>query len=236
MRGLLIPLVVGACSGAATPGPSTSVAGAPVARPPEPAPAPSAPSTVSPSTSPHDHAASATAIYDATNYVAPAELAYSRTLDAVIYPACGGGEGPGERCGLAAYDRAGKDKPIPAATQVTWARYNHAKDDKRTTTIAKLTAAFDALDTHPLERVDWRGDPLELVGFGRLSWEAESRTIVLSHDDKTTRVATKLEGGPVNAFWSADAPVAVAQLRHNPASGGREGYVVFIELLVIPRP
>lgn len=44
------------------------------------------------------------------------------------------------------------------------------------------------------------------------------------------------QGGPVNVFSSPAAPVAMVQSRFNPASGGREGYVVFIQLVVIPKP
>ena len=154
MRALLIPLVVAAC-GKDTPASQPST---PTGSPPTTGsgnvgmssedPTPTEPiidQTAPPASAskPDDHQASAAAIYDATNYVAPAELGYSRKLDAVVYPACGGGEGPGEHCGLAAYDKDGKDKKIPDDVQVTWFRYNHDKDKKRDDTIAKLKASLD---------------------------------------------------------------------------------------------
>ncbi len=242
MRVLLIPLVVAACGKgpvaqtATQPGSNGDIS-SDVPLPVAPIVDQTAPPA--PTTPPDDHAGSAASIYDATNYVAPAELAYSRALDAVIYPACGGGEGPGEHCGLAAYDKAGKDKKVPDDIQVTWFRYNDAKDDKRTQTIAKLKGALDKLDTYRMDRVVWRGDaPLALAGFGSIEWKPKDKALIASRDGKTSKVPTTWgdTGGPVNVFWSKDAPVAVAQLRFNPASGGKEGYVVFIQLVVIPLP
>jgi hypothetical protein len=247
MRALLIPLAVAACGKdsppPATPASSGSVGssnGSVSSDDPGPPPAPIIDQTAPPvaTSRPDDHEASATAIYDATNYVAPAELAYSRKLDAVVYPACGGGEGPGEHCGLAAYGRDGKDKKIADDVQVTWFRMNHDKDDKRTQTIAKLKASLDKLDTFRMDRAAWRGDqPIQLAGFGTVEWKPKDKTLVVTREGKTVSRPTKsAEGGPVNVFWSKDAPLAIAQLRFNPASGGREGYVVFVELVVLPRP
>ncbi len=193
-----------------------------------------------PTTPPDDHRASATAIYDATNYVAPAELAYSKTLDAVIYPACAGGEGPGEHCGLAAYDRAGKDLAVPPALQVTWYRANDDQTTARTQVIAKLVATLDKLSTYRMDRIAWRGHPaIDLAGFGTVAWSPKDSAVVVSRDGKSSRAAVALAdpaSGPVNVFWFKEAPVVVVQLRFNPASGGREGYVVFVQLVAVPRP
>lgn len=241
MRRLHFLLVVAACGGRnPTPSQPSSSSAASVSSEDPVAPAPIIDQTAPPAstTPPDDHRASAEAIYDATNYVAPAELAYSKTLEAVVYPACGGGEGPGEHCGLAAYDKAGKDRPVPAELQVTWYRANHDKTEARTRTIVKLGETLDKLNSSRMDRTAWRGDaPIELAGFGTLEWKPKDKVMIATRDGRTTKVPVKLdEGGPVNVYWSKDAPVAVAQLRFNPASGGREGYVVFIQLLPIPRP
>jgi len=236
-------LAIAACSNEPAPAspasnpvdPSASVA-SPESPPPTPIPidaaAPTAPAD--------DHAASAAAIYDATNYVMPAELAYSRKLGAVIYPACGGGEGPGEHCGLAAYDKAGKDLPLANDVRVLWQTHPGPKGKAgRRNTVDQLAAAFDKLDTIRLDRRAWAGAaPIDLSGFGRIDWKPKDKVLVATRDGRTTRtsVAWGEKGGVVNAFWSPEVPLAVVQLRFNPASGGKEGYVVFIQLVVVPRP
>jgi hypothetical protein len=188
--------------------------------------------------SPDDHAASARAIFDATNYVAPAELAWSRKLGVVIYPGCGGGEGPGESCSLGALDKAGKTVELPEAVRVSWSTGGRATDEQRATAIAQMTKAFDTLDTFRLDRTPWKGAALDVPGFGRIEYDAKAKMLIATAEGRTSRVPLKAhgDGGPVNVYAAAAAPVAVVQSRFNPTSGGTEGYVVFIDLNVVPKP
>jgi hypothetical protein len=276
MRRWLIPVVVVACSKGSSTAPSApdkpvldDPSSASVSSPPAGSgtrfPAPDNPDVHPPTSTapPTDHKASAAAIFDATNYVAPAELAYSKKLKSVIYPACGGGEGPGEHCSLAGFDNSGASVDVDAKYQVSWHRYP-GDTKNRQPTIDKLVATLDALETVRLDRQRWTGTPpLSLPSFGTLSWDDKAHKLIATRDGGgTTKVGVDWgdRGGPVNVFSAADAPLAVVQLRVNPASGGREsapygfavrvpkepgaketspqneGYVVFIQLVVVPRP
>jgi len=211
-----VAVVASGCAG--TPAPAT---------PPAPAPA------ITGSHVDEDHAAAAAAIFEAMNYVAPAELGYSQTRGVVVYPACSGGEGPGERCQLAGLDHAGKD--VDLGTVVAWKHYGH-DDTDRDAAVAELTRGLTALDTIRMRRLDWSGTGIDVPDFGRVEWDGKA--FVASRDGKTVRVPAEWAngGGPVAVYAAPAAPVAVAQLRVNPASGGTEGYVVFISLVVVPRP
>ncbi len=246
MRCWLIPLAIAGCK---NDGPRPTLPTDPsstVASPAGASPVPASPNPDAnpppPTAAPDDHRASATAIYDATNYVAPAQLAYSRKLRSVIYPACHGGEGPGESCSLAGFDSAGASFDVERDLQVTWRRYPGDNKDRQAV-IDRLVATFDKLDTLRLDRSPWRGDPAELPGYGTLVFHAKDKQLVATRDGRTTKVAVPWEReGPVNVFGAPSVPLAVVQSRFNPASGGREsapvteGYVVFVQLVVVPRP
>ena len=84
---------------------------------------------------------------------------------------------------------------------------------------------------------------MDVPGFARIEWDAKGKAMVATADGKTRRVAVKSDkGGPVNVYAAPGVPVSVVQFRYNPTSGQTEnkavteGYVVFIELVVVPRP
>jgi hypothetical protein len=172
---------------------------------------------------------------DSTNYVHPAELAYSRSLGMIIYPACGGGEGPGENCQLVGLDSAGKS--VNLATVVQWSTQNTSDAKARTDAIAAITKALDELDTIRLGSHPWNSSPLDVPGFASITWDPKGE-FVATRDGKTTRTKVQWgeKGGPAAVYAAPDVPVAAALLRVNPTSGGREGYVVFVTFAVIVRP
>jgi hypothetical protein len=233
MRGAVIAgllVVVGCGKNAGGADPNASVGPGSNAPPP-----PAVADAAAPSAAADDHAASAAAMFDAMNYVAPDELAYSRAKAIVVYPGCGGGEGPGEHCALTGLDHAGK--PVELADFVQWSKQGETDPPGRGEAIARIKAALDALDTVRMDRTPWSGTAMDVPGFGRIEWDAGGKQLVASAGDKRRAVTvTSDKGGPVNVFASPAVPVAVVQLRFNPASGGTEGYVVFIELVVVPRP
>jgi hypothetical protein len=229
MRGVLIAILVLGCSKPPAE-PSGSVASPSAGTTSDTGPIDAAP----PVGAPDDHAASARAMRDSTNYVQPGELAYSRSRKIVIYPACHGGEGPGESCQLVGLDSAGKS--VNLATVVQWSTQNSNDAKGRIEAIAAITAALDELDTIRLGSHPWNRSPLDIPGFATLTWDPKGE-FVATRDGKTTRTKVQWgeQGGPA-AIYAADVPLAVALLRVNPTSGGREGYVVFVTLAVITRP
>jgi hypothetical protein len=184
-----------------------------------------------------DPAATAAEMYDQQghNYVAPKVLAYGRKLHLVIYPACRGGEGPGESCDIAALDHVGKGADLDA--KISWVTVAGRTQD-REPAIAALEKLFVESDAVRLSKQAWRGEPFEVANFGTIAWDEKRKTIVATREAATTKVRIEWgdQGGPVALYTSPSAPVAVALLRVNPTSGGREGYVVSVQYAVVPRP
>lgn len=213
----------------------------PTPTPPTPTPPTTPPATATSTaatvpTGPEDLGAAAADFYDpkGDNYVAPKLLAYAKKPQLVIYPACRGGEGPGESCDIAAMTHAGKGADL--GVQIHWSTVAGRKQDRdpAVKSVEKLLRDTDAVR---MWKQAWRGEPLELPGFGRLAWDDKARSIIATRDAATTNVAvTGKNTGPVAVYWSPSAPVAVALLRFNAASGGREGYVVSVEFVVIAKP
>lgn len=184
-----------------------------------------------------DRAADAAAWFDARNYVAPALVTYSRTNKLVVFPACRGGEGPGEHCSIAALD--GKSKTVPLPVDVAWSSAGTSKPSDRAAKVADIARALTKLDTVRLARQPWTGAaPIDVAGFGVVTWSPGTKQMKVARGSATTDATVEWgdKGGPVAIYSAPDAPVAVAQLRVNPTSGGTEGYVVVIQFVVLARP